>query len=548
MADITSLAKGRYKIVQRLGEGGMAEVFLALDTFRDIPVAIKCPLADVLEKDRKNFRFMQEVAIHGRVIHPNVVVMLDARTEVLSDGSRMPYMVLEYAPGINAYDCSGRPEEGGFGPLPPGVAGRIMLSVVGALAAMHRQGICHRDVKPANIMVGWDCVGYRSTGWDPHAVKLMDFGIAFDADDDDRRTTAKAILGSKLYMSPEQDGDAKNADHRSDIFSAGATLYALLTGQDPAVDIEVQAITEDTFALLSEPWRTIVFGATRYRRHERAYQTAEELGSAIESALRDCPDRLGPFEHWLAQKKIASPVEAALRRARGKGLTIVAEAEEPASSLSGTGHTRWFDADNVDLPEPEEVPVAPLPKSRVRYAMAAVAFAAMASLVLITAMGGNGAKDGNSAQPDTVVAVVPAVLPTPSVGSQGSAAVAPSPAVDAAPPLPSSKPRHPTGPAIPVATVAAPVVPVPVLPAPVVAPAPAADTGSVHLVKGASSIVLVGADGVAHPAGRVSAGTYQIKASFRPSSDPVNAGTVTVIAGQDLSVSCSEPMALCNAR
>ena len=565
MSDIKSYAKGRYEVVEKLGEGGMAEVFLALDTFRDIPVAIKRPRDNVLLHDKKNRRFMQEVGIHGRVIHPNVVLMLDARTEVLPDGRRVPYMVVEYAPGVTAHDCCESHGRGGFGPLPPGAVGRIMLSVIGALRAMHAHGVYHRDIKPANIMVGWNAVGHRSFGWDPMAVKLLDFGIARNSEEDNSFTKAGTELGTWFFMAPEQKRDAKSVDHRADIYSAGATLWALITGETPC-DLHIPGIEDTTFLMVPEPWRKIVFGATRYLPGERAYQSVEELGVAIDSALDESADSLGPFEYWLEQKKIASPAEAALRRARGIGLTIVAEMDDSAVA----GHTKWFQEEPVSESNPAPVadapiaaknspakgfrredPMAPLPKSRARHAAAAAGLAAMAALAVFSAASLDGEEDTPVETAAPVVAPI-AVVPEPSLG-----VVSVTPVVDVAKDaavMVEPKPKEP-GRVVVVATTpdpsslrggetSHPTAPVVVIP--VAAPEP--EKGSVHLVSGATSISLVGNDGASHPPGRVAPGTYSIRATFATKGEVVNAGTVTVLAGQDLSVTCLETMALCKAR
>jgi len=560
MGEIKSYAKGRYVIVQKLGEGGMAEVDLALDTRRNISVAIKHPLPNLLLAPKALQRFGQELETHSRVIHPNVVTVIDFGIEAIADGRRMPYIVIEYTGGATIDACFAPMSKGGFGPLPPGVAGRILLPVLGALRCMHDDGVLHRDIKPANIMVGWNAVGFRASAWDPNSVKLMDFGIARAMDATNRKTGTKVVMGTDGYIAPEQFRNTKEVDHRADLYSVGVTLWAMLSGSDPLEDLHNLEIEDAAFASLPEPWRTIAFGATRYQKEKRAYQSAEELGSAIESALRDSTDRLGPFEHWLAQKKIASSVEAALRRARGKGMTMVAEADEAGSASSGTGHTRWFEEAESNAAETPgnnaDDTVAPLPKSRVRYVAAAAGFAAMAALVVFTVANGNGTKD---APPE----VVSPVLPTPSVGSQVPAGgvkpteaiaspVLLTPSVGSTPPV-GSKAKPPAAKTTPVpssrgggetkqvepAVVASTLVPV---------AAPEPERGSVHLVSGATSILLVGSDGASHSPGRVAPGTYSIRAAFATKGEVANAGTVTVLAGQDLSVTCLETMALCKAR
>jgi len=557
LEELKTLAKGRYKIVQRLGEGGMATVDLAIDARRNIPVAIKRPHESQLRFEKVVERFAQEVRTHGRVVHPNVVVMLDVGIDRLADGTRTPYMAIEYVGGMTVEACMWPTSRGGFGPLSPGIAGRILLPLLGALRVMHEGGVLHRDIKPANVMVGWDAVGHRSTVWDPNAVKLMDFGIARDTDVGPRQTGTKVVMGTDGYLAPEQLRSTKEVDHRADLYSVGAMLWAMLAGRDPNEDLHNLTIEDADFASIPDPWRTIAFGATRYKREERAYQTAEELGTAIEAALRGCADRLGPFEHWLAQKKIASPVEAALRRASGKGMTMVAEAEEPGVP-SGSGHTRWFDEGDMAPNAPADAlpDIAPPPKSRVRTLGVAALVAAASALVLFGIVRASVEPHPVAETSGPEVALTTPSLPTPSVGSDVPADPAPPQGRNAVPEpqtpsvgsqvSPIAKPRRPVD--VPVAP-ATTAVDVPVAPVPVpVAPLPVPETGSVHLVKGAISIALVGSDGVSRSAGALAPGAYQIRATFSASADPVNAGSVTVLAGQDLSVSCNETMSLCKAR
>lgn len=571
MADIVSLAKGRYRIVQKLGQGGMAVVDLALDTKRGIPVAIKRPLPNLLLAPKALERFGQELETHSRVIHPNVVTVIDFGVEKFADGSRTPYIVIEYAGGVTVDGCFASSKFGGFGPLPPSIAGRILLPVIGALRCMHQDGVLHRDIKPANIMVGWNPVGFHSTAWDPNAVKLMDFGIARSTEATERKTGTKVVMGTDGYIAPEQFRNTKEVDHRADLYSVGVTLWAMLTGSDPQEDLHNLEIGDAAFEALPEPWRTIAFGATRYQKEKRSYQSAEELGSAIEAALRDNVDRRGPFEHWLTQKKVDSPVEAALRRARGKGLTIVAEVDEP-SPASGAGNTRWFqEVDGSDGESPAvgaAESVAPLPKSRTRYLAAAAGFAVMAAFVAFSVTDRNGTT-GSAPETAEPSAIVASALPTPSVGS-GAAG---NSVVSTGNPDASHLPTPSVGSEVPTTTVVAKpkgtgrsgaiTTPIPssngggetpmtvvstVQPVVVPITAPEPEKGSVHLVSGATSISLVGSDGASHAPGRVSPGTYSIRATFVTKGQVANAGTVTVLAGQDLSVTCLEAMALCKAR
>ena len=197
---------------------------------------------------------------------------------------------------------------------------------------------------------------------------------------------------------------------------------------------------------------------------------------------------------------------------------------------------------------PADEPVVPLPKSRIGYAAAAAGFAAMAALVTYTVMGEDGTKD-RVPEPDVPVVAVPASVPEPVVSAPTPEVV---PAIEDSPTV-IPKPK------VPVRSVATTIpgpssngggeTP-PVTTAPVVIPvaSPEPERGSVHLVSGATSISLVGSDGAVHDPGRLAPGTYSIRATFPAKGDVANTGSLTVFAGQDLSVSCVEAMSLCKAR
>lgn len=222
---------GKYELTAELGKGGMGVVFLATDPFLDRDVAVKVITAEYAADATTLSRFVDEARSAGRLQHPNVVAVYDVGEQ---DGTH--YLVMEYLPGGSLAD---RLEQGGKVDLRE--ATEAAADAAAGLAAAHAIGLVHRDVKPENLMVGADGV-----------VKVADFGLAkrFAADGlSVDRTAAGKVLGTPSFMSPEQcRGEA--IDGRSDLYSLGATYFALLTGRGPyagaggAVDMIVAHTTE----------------------------------------------------------------------------------------------------------------------------------------------------------------------------------------------------------------------------------------------------------------------------------------------------------------
>ena len=213
---------GQYRLKQRLGAGGMGEVFLAEHLMLRRPCAIKL-IRPSQAGDRLTLqRFEREVRSMATLTHPNTVEVYDYGHA--EDGTF--YYVMEYLPGRNLESLVSR-----FGPLPAARAVHFLRQVCGALREAHGIGLLHRDVKPSNVLA---C--QRGDVCD--VAKLLDFGLvqgpAFGKDAD-RLTVQGTILGSPPYMSPEQAAGKEHLDGRSDVYGLGGVAYYLLTGQPPFV-------------------------------------------------------------------------------------------------------------------------------------------------------------------------------------------------------------------------------------------------------------------------------------------------------------------------
>ncbi len=209
---------GGYRILRRLGEGGMGKVYLAVRERDGQRFALKVLPPRKAQEDAQTLkRFRREMDLSRRVHHPNV-----AHTVEVGEEGDVLYMVVEYVPGDTLYHIVRR-THGGTGPMRVTDAARYFLKVVDGLEAAHAVGVIHRDIKPSNLMVMPD-----------GGAKLLDLGLARLAGEEHGGLThPNAVVGTLDYASPEQLANASRADQRSDLYSLGCTLYFTLTGQPP---------------------------------------------------------------------------------------------------------------------------------------------------------------------------------------------------------------------------------------------------------------------------------------------------------------------------
>jgi len=204
------LLDGRYAVTARIAHGGMATVYLALDTRLDRQVALKVMHAELARDDEFVRRFIGEAKSVARLSHQNVVAVFDQG----ADGPFL-YLAMEYVPGRTLKEMLR--ERGRFAPA---AALDIMTGVLDGLAAAHASGIVHRDVKPENVLLTGD-----------GRLKVADFGLA-RAQAAAGQTRAGLLIGTVAYLPPEQvTGDSTGP--RSDVYSAGVMLFELLTGRQP---------------------------------------------------------------------------------------------------------------------------------------------------------------------------------------------------------------------------------------------------------------------------------------------------------------------------
>ncbi|KXK61983.1 serine/threonine protein kinase [Micromonospora rosaria] len=216
---------GRYRLEQRIGIGGMSEVWHAHDMVLDRPVAVKLMSAGRDGDGVPMEQVRTEARSAARLVHPNVASVHDFGTASTLPGSPVPYLVMELAEGetLAAHLRAG--------PLDWRIAVRVCAEVCAALAAAHAHGIVHRDVKPANVMLT------------PSGVKVLDFGIATAVGAPDT-TPDGVVLGTPAYLAPEQF-ERGPVTPAADMYALGVLLYYCLTGRLPyAADTATQLIGE----------------------------------------------------------------------------------------------------------------------------------------------------------------------------------------------------------------------------------------------------------------------------------------------------------------
>ena len=216
-----TILAGKFRVERVLGQGNMGVVLLATHLQLDQQVALKFLLPSALSQSELEARFAQEARAAAKIKSEHVVRVIDVN--VLDNGA--PYIVMEYLEGIDLAKMLAR-----RGPMPVAQAVSHVLQACEALAEAHAAGIVHRDLKLSNLFVASYPDGAP-------CIKVLDFGISKynipGSDPDLSMTSTAAVMGSPLYMSPEQMRSTRNVDGRSDIWALGIILYELVSGRVP---------------------------------------------------------------------------------------------------------------------------------------------------------------------------------------------------------------------------------------------------------------------------------------------------------------------------
>ncbi len=260
-----TLAQGRFQLLDVLGVGGMATVYRAFDRRLQRYRAIKILAPALATRATLRKRFLAEAQTMATLEESRVVRIFD-----MGEDLDRVYIVMELVEGGSLVD-----RVNSAGPLPPQLAAQVGMQIAESLHVAHLAGVIHRDIKPHNILL-------TKAG----EIRITDFGIAqVHSEDGDGMTRTGAVIGTWGFMAPEQRSNAKGVDARADVFSTGATLWALLKGETPP---ELYAAT-DAFDDMPEALVLVLQRATRYNRDER-YASA----LALADALREVVTRLPP--------------------------------------------------------------------------------------------------------------------------------------------------------------------------------------------------------------------------------------------------------------
>jgi serine/threonine-protein kinase len=499
-AAIGDVIADKYSVERVLGEGGMGVVYAARHLELDQRVAIKFLLPEIAQQGMAAERFRREARAAARIRGEHVCRVLDVGTL-----RGIPYMVMEFLEGRDLADELAR-----RGRLPPDEAVGYVLEACDAVAEAHAAGIVHRDIKPANLFLATRSDGSRH-------VKVLDFGVSKSLVDSDSGqhalTVTSSVVGSPLYMSPEQLDSARDVDRRTDIWALGVVLYELLTGRTPfsgdSIPQLVNSVLHDqppTFLsceVTAPDGLEVALGRALAKQRDQRYASVAEFVTAI-----------APY--------VSRHGALSVRMSRGIAGTYasppIAAGSQPIHSVGG-GRTPDPSRTSDDM-HVSQVPPAPWAqrttdrgrRSRQGIVLGALVLLAGSGFLLYRFAFHHDAEQTASGAPhtsdETPVAPAPvtpepkpaAVLPetaaapeaekpaeaahasaepaTPETPAATGAVQAPSPAPSAAP-IPNGKSGQPAKPPVRLQPVAVPTRPVPQAPAPSPTPSPQPPASSV---------------------------------------------------------------------
>ena len=297
---------GRYRIVRKLGEGGMGNVFEATHTGTGRRVAVKVILDALADNDGTLARFEREARAAGSIESEHVAHILDFGRD---PATGLSFLAMEFLEGEDLNELITR-----LGPIAPDLALRIVAQACQGLQKAHAASVIHRDIKPANIFAA-------RRDEEAVSIKILDFGIAklsaTAAAPANQLTKTSSMLGTPLYMSPEQARGAKDIDHRTDLWSIGVVLYRLLSGRVPHEAAE--SVNELIYMLITNPVEPI---------QEVAPWVPPDVAELVHTALKT--DRASRFQS-------ATQMLDAIKRLTPEGRAI---RQDMLVSLSGEARAK----------------------------------------------------------------------------------------------------------------------------------------------------------------------------------------------------------------
>ena len=321
---------GNYRATALLGEGGMGVVYLAEHPSIGRQVAIKVLRAELGHDEQALARFINEARAANSIRHPNIIEILDSG---ITDNG-ISYLVMEL---LRGEPLTARIKR--MGRLPPQDAVALVIQTASALGAAHAKGIVHRDLKPDNLFV----VPSETVPGTEH-IKVLDFGIAklqTTAPGGHVKTRTGSLMGTPVYMSPEQCLGTKEVDWRSDIYSLGAILYELLTGTPPFTSEGFGALLNMHLNQAPRPLRQIESAITPglelaalkmlAKKPDDRFQSMAEVQSALAAAVG-----ITPAPYALSQSAV--DVQKALQATMSADPTLgLAQAPTTLSNIAGEG-------------------------------------------------------------------------------------------------------------------------------------------------------------------------------------------------------------------
>jgi predicted Ser/Thr protein kinase len=324
---------GKYRVARLLGEGGMGTVYEAIHNVTGRRVALKVITGEQSQRSPEVIgRFVREAKAAGAIDTQHIVQVLDFGVDTELG---VPFLVMEFLGGEDLDQLVER-----VGPLAPELALRIVAQACIGLQKAHDAGVVHRDIKPANLYLA-----RRDAG--EVLVKILDFGIAkikldqLGSSENQALTRTGSVLGSPLYMSPEQAKGLRSIDHRTDLWSLGAVLYQSLTGRTPHHDLET--LGQLIIAICSEPPRSVQDFAPWVSR-ELSAVVERALSIDVHSRFASADEMLGAVKQllpqgWALHDSMFVPISAQTRALVAPRLERAAGSVDTAKAASGASAT-----------------------------------------------------------------------------------------------------------------------------------------------------------------------------------------------------------------
>lgn len=556
--EVGSLFADRYEILEKIGEGGMANVFKVADRELGSVCALKILTPALADKPGVRRRFEREAVALGRTAHPHIVHVLNH-----GEWAGQLFLVMEFLPGGTLREMIVRSKVG----LEPIKACAITICVLRALSLAHERGIVHRDIKPPNIL--FDAFGIP---------KVADFGVAH-ASGDSGLTRAGAIVGSFWFMAPEQNKVQEAPGPAADIFAVGVTLHAMLLGlvEAPA-PFFYETLQEDPTIMKEIPavFASVILMATRRDPRQR-YTSAIEMIAALEEARSrfnnvGLPSRqetggtvipmdegiMSPPSNetcfgWSGSGRVSSEEGASIPGSGEKKTTpppIVLRGEEkpilPEAAPPGLASMAGVDDHE---PDSDDTPAFPIGRrsTGVGVAIGLVGILAIA-LLTIGLIFWLKESENRSKESEGPEVVEDAMERRPETTETASSPGASEPAVETPPvqEVPSVVRASPRGmkkekPAGEPATARTPPTSI------VGEPMPSAPARTrVTLSGNVKDVRLVGDEGSYPLPAEVPAGTYRVVAQFSPDEEAVVVIRGLKVAGKPVAIACDSDFALCN--